>query len=203
MERDNKHWTEKEISDFIFRIGADFVAQIENELETGPFQQKDLAKKLDLSEGAVSQTLNNPGNLKLKTIVRYARALGMKASIILYDDNDPQNEYGPIHADVFKSCWENAGKPKNFWDTREIDSTVTAFTSDDAMVREESNGGWVFFRESDINMLDIYRPEEGHILATVSNIGYGDPIESSMSRSVFKKGGEGHVLTTVLIGQPS
>lgn len=150
MERNKKHWTEKSISDFIFRIGADFVAQIEAQLEAGPVQQKDLAKKLEVSEGAVSQTLNNPGNLKLQTIANYARALELKVSIVLYDDNDPKNEHGPVHADVFKVCWEGAGKPKNFWEISAKPPADTSYTFEGIV--KECNGGYTFMNDHSTNI---------------------------------------------------
>lgn len=114
MKKRGTHWTDKSTTDFVFRIGADFVAQVEAKLESGPFQQKELAQSLNVTEGAVSQTLNKPGNLKLETMINYARALGMKLSVILYEDGDPRNERGPIHADIFRMCWERFGRPIDF-----------------------------------------------------------------------------------------
>jgi transcriptional regulator with XRE-family HTH domain len=114
MKKRRTHWTEKSTADFLFRLGADFILQVEAKLQAGPLEQKELAHKLGVTEGAVSQTLNNPGNLKLQTMINYARALGMKVSVMLYDDGDRINERGPIHADIFRVCWERCGKPSDF-----------------------------------------------------------------------------------------
>jgi len=111
----NKHWTAESNEAFVHRISSDFVAQLEKRMEAIPITQGALAKRLGVSEGAVSQILNNPQNLTLKTIVAYARALGIKVSLVAYDDNDPLNERGPVNSEIFSVCWENAGKPSDFW----------------------------------------------------------------------------------------
>jgi transcriptional regulator with XRE-family HTH domain len=114
MKRLKPHWTEDHTADFMFRIGADFVAQVEEKLAASDLRQKDLAKDLQLTASRVSQIINNPGNLTLQTMIEYARALGMKLSVVLYDDGDSQNRSGPIHADIFRACWEKAGSPTSF-----------------------------------------------------------------------------------------
>jgi transcriptional regulator with XRE-family HTH domain len=110
------HWTERSIEDFVHRVSADFVVQLEKRIEDDEIKQKELAERLGVTRGAVSQTLNNPGNLELKTMVQYARALGMKLAIVAYDDDDPDNEKGPIISEIFSNCWENAGKPQDFFE---------------------------------------------------------------------------------------
>jgi transcriptional regulator with XRE-family HTH domain len=108
-----KHWTEKSTEDFMYRLGADFVSQIERLL--GTETKASLAKKLGVSAGRISQVLNNPGNLRLKTMIEYARALGLKISVVAYNDNDPDNVNGPVDAEIFEQCWIRAGKPLDFF----------------------------------------------------------------------------------------
>jgi predicted XRE-type DNA-binding protein len=110
-----KHWTERSVDDFLYKIGWDFVAQIEHLIESGQTSQAALAESLGVSKGRVSQVLSNPGNLTLKNIVRYARALGKKVSVVAYDDADPDNQRGPINAEIFSACWERAGKPTDYF----------------------------------------------------------------------------------------
>jgi transcriptional regulator with XRE-family HTH domain len=105
------HWTERSIDDFLYRIAADYITQIEKTMESKGIKQSDLARALGVSEGRVSQVLNNPGNLTLRKIAEYARALGKKVSVVSYDDGDSKNCNGPIHSDVFTLCWQRAGKP--------------------------------------------------------------------------------------------
>ena len=114
-----KHWTERDVDDYLYRIASDFVRQIEKLLESNEANQTALAKRLGVSRGRISQVLNNPGNLTLKQIIKYARALGRKVSIVAYDDHDPGNLNGPISAEVFSGCWENAGRPSDFFALRE------------------------------------------------------------------------------------
>jgi len=108
-----KHWTEASPKDFQFRIAFDFVEQVQEVLELQGINQKQFADKLEITEGRVSQILNNPGNLTLRSIVRWSRAIGHKVGVVLYSDNDSNNERGPIDSDVFKLCWKHLGMPSN------------------------------------------------------------------------------------------
>lgn len=110
---DNKHWTEQSLESFRYRIAFDFTRQVEDYMEMKGISQSALAERLNKTESRVSQVINSPGNFKLDTIVGWSRALGLKASIILYDDDDPENVKGPVDSDVFRLCWDMAGKPAN------------------------------------------------------------------------------------------
>lgn len=116
----NTHWTERSTKDFLFRIAADFISQLEDKLESTSITKNELAKKLGVSKGRVSQIFNNPGNLTLQKIIEYSRALGMKVSLVAYEDNDPNNIHGPINSDIFRICWTRAGKPREFWDLQKV-----------------------------------------------------------------------------------
>src|SRR5262249_8218443 len=94
---------------------ADFVRQAENTMEATDINQAKLAKKLKVTEGRVSQLLNNPGNLTLRKVVEYSRALKRKVGIVVYDDDDPDNLNGPIPAEIFVTCWRRAGMPSDFF----------------------------------------------------------------------------------------
>lgn len=118
------HWTERSTADFQFRVAADFVRQIEAKLDSLELDQKGLAEKLKISDGRVSQVLNNPGNLNLQTMIKWSRALGMKLSILAYEDEDARNELGPIDSQVFMTCWQQCGKPRNFWDLDEWSRSI-------------------------------------------------------------------------------
>jgi transcriptional regulator with XRE-family HTH domain len=119
------HWTEGSTDDFLYRITADLIDQLEEKIQSKSLSKAELAKKLGLSKGRVSQILNNPGNLGLKTIIRFARALGLKIAIVAYDDRDESNERGPINSEIFRICWENSGKPANFWSLEEPQCVAT------------------------------------------------------------------------------
>jgi hypothetical protein len=64
--------------------------------------------------------LNHPGNITLRNIVEYARALGLKVAVVAYDDGDPHNFDGPLDSEIFKSCWQIMGEPKDFFDLKDI-----------------------------------------------------------------------------------
>lgn len=118
-----RHWTSRSTEDFVYRISSDFVLQVEKKMDEERMSQKDLAEKLRVSDGRVSQVLRNPGNLTLKKIVEYSRVLGMKVSIVAYDDGDSHNKNGPINSEIFHLCWKRAGAPRDFF-------TLNNFTAD-------------------------------------------------------------------------
>jgi hypothetical protein len=118
MDKLTKHWTQRSTEDFVYRISSDFVVQLEKRLEQLGINHKNFAKVLKLSEGRVSQVLNNPGNFTLNSTVEYARAAKMKVAIVAYDDADPDNDTGPINSGIFYACWKRAGSPRNFFALR-------------------------------------------------------------------------------------
>lgn len=109
------HWTNNSVDDFVSRIGFDFVTQLEKKMESLSISRGELATRLGVSSGRVSQIFNNPRNMTLRTIIKCARILGMKVSVVAYDDGDPLNENGPIDSEIFARCWEESGKPKDFY----------------------------------------------------------------------------------------
>lgn len=123
MEVMAKHWTAKGTDAFVYRISSDFVLQLEKKMN-GEVSQNDLARMLNVSKGRVSQVLNNPGNLTIKKIVQYSRALGMKVAIVAYDDGDPTNQNGPINSEIFSRCWQKQGSPRNFFALNEPTSVI-------------------------------------------------------------------------------
>lgn len=125
------HWTNRDVDDFLYRIGFDFVSQLENMMGDDKTTRASLAKTLGVSKGRVSQVFNNPGNLTLKKVVEYARALGRKVSIVAYDDGDRDNNNGPINSQVFTACWRGAGQPSDLFDFQAADVTAVASTSSD------------------------------------------------------------------------
>jgi antitoxin component HigA of HigAB toxin-antitoxin module len=85
MEELKRHWTAASTSDFLYRVTSDYVRQLEKMMEASGTKQAELANALGVSEGRVSQVLNNPGNLTLKKVIEYARALGKKVAIVAPD----------------------------------------------------------------------------------------------------------------------
>ncbi len=114
----NPHWTARSTDDFLYRIATDFVGQIEQLMESEGVTQHELARQLSVTDGRISQLLNNPGNLTLRKMVEYSRALGRKIAIVQYDDEDPDRIKGPVNSEIFAKCWERIGSPHDFFATR-------------------------------------------------------------------------------------
>jgi len=110
-----KHWTEGSIEKFVNRLSFDFITQLAKKLESLPLSRGKFAEKLNLTTGRVSQIFNDPGNLTLRKIVKYAKAVGMNVAIVAYDDDNPNNERGHINSEIFAACWERAGRPVDFF----------------------------------------------------------------------------------------
>lgn len=111
------HWTERSADDYAYRLGSDFVRQVKNALQSAGLNQSALAEKIGVSNARVSQIISSPSNMTLRTMVKCVRALGLKVAVVVYDDCDKPNEHGPVCAEVFASCWESEGKPRDFFDT--------------------------------------------------------------------------------------
>lgn len=110
------HWTNRSLEDYQSRIAFDFVSQLEDRLESLHLKKTELAQRLGVTLPAVSQKLNNPDNLELKTIIAYSRALGLKVAVVPYDDDDPDNNNGPVNSEIFSECWKRQGRPTSFFD---------------------------------------------------------------------------------------
>ena len=115
-----KHWTEKDIESFRFRLGADFVEDLEAKMKNLGLNHASLAEKKGVSQARVSQVFNDPGNLTLDSMIEWTRAAGLKVSVVVYDDGDAKNELGPVPAEIFQLCWELCGKPSTQWQLEDV-----------------------------------------------------------------------------------
>lgn len=114
------HWTARSNNAFLYKVVDDFIIQLEKKMEAANISQGRLAKKLRISKGRVSQVLNNPGNVSLRTVIKFARSLNLKVALVAYEDNDPKNTKGPISPEVFMGCWEKHNKPRDLWETKSL-----------------------------------------------------------------------------------
>lgn len=122
---DQAHWTERTVDDFVARIAFDFITQIDNELERSKTSHADLAERLKVTKGRVSQVINDPANISLKNVVKYARAVDQKVALVLYNDADPSNSHGPVNSEIFTQCWYGVGSPRDFFQLNSLSSTVS------------------------------------------------------------------------------
>jgi transcriptional regulator with XRE-family HTH domain len=108
------HWTQESAKDFAYHLSLDFFTQLQDRFDESELLRKEFAEKMNLSAGRISQIFNNaPENPKVDSLVRYAQALGLKVSIVAYDDGDANNDKGPIFSGVIAKCWEYMGKPRD------------------------------------------------------------------------------------------
>lgn len=178
-----QHWTERSTEDFVQRIAFDFTTQIEKLLESGNSSQAALAKSLGLTEGRVSQILNNPGNLGLKNVVRFARAIGRKVALVLYDDGDPMNTNGPVNSEIFSTCWERAGRPADFWALQRENLSIEMQASYE-VVSSASYG----FVSSSHNVRLSYQQGPSMLLSNPASFFWGNSAISSTLGNCFQGG---------------
>src|ERR1043165_4815661 len=121
MEKLNitRHWTAENTKNFTHRIASDFIAQVETKMETGEISHAELAKRLRLTPGRISQLLNAV-TMNLGSAVKLTRALGMKVALVAYDDGDHDNNNGPVNSEIFYVSWKHIGAPQNFFELRDI-----------------------------------------------------------------------------------
>ncbi len=126
------NWTQGNVGDFVYSISLDFFTQLEDRIQESKLQQKELAERLEITPSAVSQMLSSPpGKPELETLVKYALAVGSKVSVVLYDDDDPNNERGPVYSGIFEKSWETLNKPRDLEEVSalfEAKNGVTGFT---------------------------------------------------------------------------
>ena len=120
MSTEKKHWTADSNGNFQFAVASQFVDQVEDRLDEKKMTQADLAEALKVTPGRVSQFMNDPGHLKLSTMVQVARSLGMKFSIVVYDDGEEAGARGPIEPSVFFECWKALAMPLDNWELKAL-----------------------------------------------------------------------------------
>jgi transcriptional regulator with XRE-family HTH domain len=98
--------TEKAIQDAMYFSSYGFLDEIEDRLEELGMQRKDLARKVDVTEGRISQIFRNPGNLTLKLVAKIAHAVDLKISLVPYEASQL------LHPQVFTHCWRTCGRPQ-------------------------------------------------------------------------------------------
>ena len=124
----SRHWTADSPLRMVRAISSDFIAQLETVMEHPGCSYMELAKRLGVTMGRVSQMMNTPVNFPRKNGVLYGAAVGMNVVVVAYPADCTT---APISGDVFRTCWEIAGRPKNMFDIQE--STVGFATNSGGM----------------------------------------------------------------------
>lgn len=146
---DIRHWTERSPEDFFYSIATDFIEQLREKMEATGMKPNQLARAAKVSKSYISKVFKDPGNLSVETIVKLARTVGMKVSIITYEDiNDPDNTRGPISADVFRRCWETAKRPADMWSFEAKAAETPAPTLDLTALMKKLSWGWEIYQRT-------------------------------------------------------
>ncbi|MCP3681286.1 MAG: helix-turn-helix transcriptional regulator [bacterium] len=110
-----KHWTE-DAGAFRHWVVDEFVDVIKARLKEKNISQETFADMANCSKLAVLEILNKEEYqlLGISDMIKWARALGLKLSIVVYDDDDPDNKLGPVFAEAFVDLWDKCLRPRNF-----------------------------------------------------------------------------------------
>lgn len=95
-------------------ITFEFMMALYAKMEEKGISLEELAAKLGKTEKYVEKKFNDPGKLSLDTMVPWAAALGLKVSVVPYDDQDPSFEKMPVYSGMFAGIWETIGRPHIF-----------------------------------------------------------------------------------------
>lgn len=143
------HWTERSTEDFLYSIASDFVEALKEKMLTLGMSQSKLAREAKVHKSFVSRIFKDPGNLTLDTIVKFARTVGMKVSILAYEDKaDPSNTNGPLDSEIFRLCWEHAERPTDLWAIKEKNVAKTDSVPVDELLAGLQWGQFVFRQTS-------------------------------------------------------
>lgn len=124
------HWTGRSPQDFLYSIASNFIEDLGARMEKIGMSKSQLAEGAKVHKSLVSRLFKNPGNLTLETMVKFARCVGMKVSVVAYEDiYDPDNNRGPIDSTVFRWCWEHANRPADMWDVEAIKESTAITTN--------------------------------------------------------------------------
>lgn len=115
MKKKNLHWTAGSPEDFKYHVAFDFMSDLENLMDAYKISVKQLAKKSGVSAQIIQSLVDDPQDLTLIHSVKLSRALGNKVSLVLYEDGDSENQHGPVHPQVFATCWKNLKCPKDMF----------------------------------------------------------------------------------------
>jgi transcriptional regulator with XRE-family HTH domain len=143
----NRHWTDDSTDDYLHDISSGFIRAIESAMGDHQITQGQLAERLGVSESRVSQVLNNPGNLTLRKIIEYARALRLNVAVVAYEGGD--NKRGLVPPEIFTKCWAKLGMPRDF------------FEFDTCSVVTDARYSYIVDVGNVINVFDLELPSDG------------------------------------------
>ena len=103
-------------ADCLYKLSHQFTSQIKIAMDQGGLKYKDIAERMGLTPGRVSQIMHDPGNITLSTMIKLGNAVGLKTSVLLYDYNYDNLDDDHIIPSVFRACWRRLGSPKNMLD---------------------------------------------------------------------------------------
>jgi len=120
-----KHWTAESDENFWFAVVLDCLFQLENRMAELGMNYAEFSERVGLSEDEIERLFNEDSDeIPMTTLVKWAKALGMKLTLVAYDDGDVKvgsednARCGPVNPEIFAHCWKIMGKPRNVWDIR-------------------------------------------------------------------------------------
>jgi transcriptional regulator with XRE-family HTH domain len=96
---------------FADHVLFDFIDKLNFRLLELGLTRRDFARKLGVSEGRISQIFNNPSNFTMNKMVEWARELGLKVTLVSYEDKDDPSG-APVFSDSFREIWKIFGRPR-------------------------------------------------------------------------------------------
>lgn len=123
------HWTSSSLEDLMFSVVFDFAESIWQAAEkagVGVADPDSHTFQVDYAElGArVGETARRveyffkceAKDLSVKRANTWAKALGHRLALVLYDQPGETQDTGPVMSCVFTACWIMCGRPRTMWD---------------------------------------------------------------------------------------
>jgi transcriptional regulator with XRE-family HTH domain len=152
------HWTQSSVGDFVYSISLDFFTQLEGRIAEAKLPKKKLAERLSVTPSAVSQMLNSPSEKpELETLVKYALSVGSKVAVVLYSDDDPDNERGPVYSGIFEKSWEALNKPRDLGAIRNPFQQIANITNASAVYQPRLSVGTSYLQGSRVESQGIMK----------------------------------------------
>jgi len=109
-----KHWTIGSVEALSYCVLADFVAQIQEQLDQRGITLTRFADLVGVDQERLDQVFNRPGKLDLPDLLRMVTVLDLKVSFVLHA-HPKGAAAGPVNPGVFKACWKAKGEPCDFF----------------------------------------------------------------------------------------
>lgn len=157
------HWTE-DSGAYIAFIRSDFVTLLHKHMDNK--KRKKFADHFNITDEVINVFLLTK-KFSLEEMVDVCRLLGLKLSIVVYDDKDPDNNNGPVLGEVLLDFLNKVGFSREQKDINSVNDNKSIYDEITSVVKEElieinkqmrvaSETHKIYLRGMDAGMINIW-----------------------------------------------